>query len=87
MGATTVGELMEELEEYDENTEIRLAIQPSWPFEHTIGSIIEVDLQERREEFVPVSAIMEPEHLVVYLGQGGQIGYLPQPASEELGWK
>jgi hypothetical protein len=32
----TVAELMERLEQYDGAMEVRLAFQPSWPFEHSV---------------------------------------------------
>ena len=37
--AMTVGELIMELESYDENMEVRLAQQPSWAFEYSIGQV------------------------------------------------
>jgi hypothetical protein len=33
----TVGDVIDMLEYYDRNTEIRLATQPSWPLEYAIG--------------------------------------------------
>jgi hypothetical protein len=32
----TVGDLLRELDGLDENIEVRLAMQPSWPFEYSI---------------------------------------------------
>ena len=37
----TVAELMYELEQYDENLEIRLMEQPSWPFEYAINGLVD----------------------------------------------
>jgi hypothetical protein len=40
----TVGQLIAALEEFDESTPVRLAVQPSWPFEHRISSeVVEAD--------------------------------------------
>lgn len=35
----TVNELIEMLEEMPEDAEVRLAIQPSWPFQHDIDTV------------------------------------------------
>lgn len=42
----TVGELMGWLEEMDEDAEVKLAHQPSWPFEYSVDSfdpVVKVD--------------------------------------------
>jgi hypothetical protein len=65
---STVGELIAALENYDDDTPVRLAIQPGWPFEHHCGPIAEDD------------------DGTVWIADGGQIGYLPDPAREALGW-
>lgn len=39
----TVGDLMEMLEGFDPETKIRLAQQPGWPFEYSVGNVVEVD--------------------------------------------
>jgi hypothetical protein len=62
-----VRQLIAELESCDPDCEVRLAIQPSWPFEHSIRSVVEVDLDDQR---------------VVYIGEGRQLGYLPSEAKE-----
>ena len=69
----TVMELMEILEQFDEDAEIRIASQPSWPFENTVS--------------YAYSATDEGE--VVYLAEGAQIGYLPGYIKDKLignGW-
>lgn len=38
-----VRELIEELEQYDDDTEVRLMSQPSWPFEYGIEGVTERD--------------------------------------------
>lgn len=42
-GNMTVAQLIEILEGMDEEAEVRLAIQPNYPFEHGIGEVVEVD--------------------------------------------
>ena len=68
----TVTDLIQALEGCD--PEVRLAQQPTWPFEYAIdptNAAVKVDLDGTS---------------VVYLGQGAQLGYLPQPARQQLGW-
>lgn len=79
----TVGELKEMLEDLDEDIEVRLAMQPAWPFEYDIASleVIEGEITEEVEEegLIPET--------VVYLVEGTQIGYLPSYVAKELGWE
>lgn len=42
----TVGQLLEELENYDPEAKIRWAAQPSWPFEYSLGTVVEVTLAD-----------------------------------------
>jgi hypothetical protein len=65
----TVGELIAELEQYHEDTPVRIAEQPSYPFEHSIGGVGEADLTGGP---------------VVYIAAGKQLGYLPQAAADVL---
>ena len=37
--AMTVSQLMEILQDLDPDTEVRLATQPSWPFEHELAEV------------------------------------------------
>ena len=74
----TVEELICELQEMNPDAEVRLAQQPRWPFEYSIGDIVEVDLEDEDEE--------GESHQVVYLGEGSQLDYLPGQVSQELGW-
>lgn len=37
----TVRDLIEELECFDDDTEVRFLAQPSWPFEYTIEAVVE----------------------------------------------
>jgi hypothetical protein len=72
-------------EEYGEDTEVRLAFQPSWPFEHSIGEVAAVDPSEPHPQMEEDDAPGKTP--VVYLGEGSQLGYLPGAAARELGWK
>jgi hypothetical protein len=70
----TVTDLIQQLEGCDPDAEVRLAHQPTWPFEYAIdpgNAAVEVELDGGP---------------VVYLGEGAQLGYLPQPARQQLGW-
>jgi hypothetical protein len=42
----TVAQLISELEEYNPDAEVRLAFQPSWPFEYGIGDVVGFDPTE-----------------------------------------
>ncbi len=46
----TAAELIELLSGVDPDTEVRLAEQPSWPFEYAIEDVVEVKLGADREE-------------------------------------
>ena len=66
----TVGELIAELEQYDEDATVRFAEQPSWPFKYSI-----------RHE----TAVSE-DGSTVYLVEGEQLEYLPGEIRDQLGW-
>lgn len=78
MPITTVGEMIDELQEHDRNLPLRLAVQPGHAIEHTIAGV--------------VAALVTPDHSgsleteVVYVGAGDQVGCLPRVVSDELGW-
>ena len=80
----TLGDLIGHLEElvelgFDEDkTEVRLAIQPSYPFQHGIDRVTALD-----------AVTLEVDEKIVYIAESGQISeapYLPQAVKEELGW-
>lgn len=82
----TVRELINLLEDYDEHAEVRIAHQPRWPFEYSIGDVVACDGgddDERDDE----DAAGEDGPPVVYIGEGDQLGYLPGAAARELGWR
>lgn len=73
----TIRDLIERLEDFaddfGDDIEVRLAQQPRWAFEYSIGNIAAVeDLQDS-----------DP---IIYIGEGQQLGYLPGDAARELGW-
>ena len=81
-------QLMEELEWAIErnggaDVEVRMAQQPRWAFEYSIADAVVVENKDGEE--VRDSVVGEKE-VIVYLSEGSQIGYLPQNASDELGW-
>ena len=102
----TLGNLIEELQmiadNWGEDVEVRLAMQPSWPFEYSIASVIEIKEtddyddddyspfdkrdDETDEEYFERIEELENAPTVVYLSEGRQIGYLPGNVKNELGW-
>ena len=69
----TVTDLRQALEACDPDAEVRLASQPAWPFEYAIDS-------------TNPAVEVEGDTPVVYLGEGAQLGYLPEPVRHQLGW-
>jgi hypothetical protein len=70
----TVTDLIQQLEACDPDAEVRLASQPAWPFEYATDptkAVVDVEL-----DGIPV----------VYLGEGVQLGYLPEVVRHQLGW-
>ena len=67
----TVGELRAELEQYDDNVNVRLAMQPAWPFEYSIGYDLAFD----------------QENQILYIPEGQQLDYLPGEIRDQLGWR
>lgn len=80
----TLVELIEALEEmaeqYGEDTPVRFASQPSWPFEYDITAV-QVTEPDDNEEWV-----VEDAGPVIYLVEGSQLGYLPPWAKQQIGW-
>jgi hypothetical protein len=80
MGIETVGDLLAALEDYDHDTPIRWAAQPAWPFEYTVGAVVETPADAEGDGTPPT------EEPVVWLVEGEQLGYLPGSAADALGW-
>lgn len=82
-GQMTIEELIAALQEMIEDgvepeTEVRLAMQPSYPFEYSV--------RQRDVIFVEDATVLDRSPGVVYLAEGKQVGYLPGEVRDELGW-
>jgi len=66
----TVGGLIEYLEDLDLEAEVRLAQQPQWAFEYSVGEVAGVETEDGQ---------------VIYIGEGAQLAYLPSAAQQALG--
>ncbi|MBX3045149.1 MAG: hypothetical protein KIT33_15370 [Candidatus Kapabacteria bacterium] len=64
----TVAELIETLQDFDLDMEVRIAHQPNWPFEYSIESIWQDEEGEYSE--------------AIYLVEGSQLGYFTKRAWE-----
>lgn len=74
----TIAELIERLEdardELGEDAEVRLMMQPSWPFEYSIGgSVSSNEIGENNDEDGPY--VPEGGEAVFYLVEGSQLAY------------
>jgi len=95
-----VRDLIDQLKSMNPDAEVRLAIQPSWPFEHSLSREL-IEIAETECEGCDGSGRgyegdschscngtgkteAEP---IVYLAEGNQIGYLPGLVSRGLGWR
>jgi hypothetical protein len=82
---TTVGELVSFLLGYSPNTCVRLAVAPGYPQASTIGAVAcspdDADHDGREPE---LSGELGGER-VLWIGEGTQIGYLPEVARTALG--
>lgn len=76
MSEVTVEELIERLQEMEPGSIVRLATQPSYPFENTVGEIAQGETVS--EDGDPVK--------VIWIGEGEQIGYLNSETRDDLGW-
>ena len=97
-------ELLEMLDDVSDETEIRIADQPAWPFEYVLSQVVSVNIAEEKCDVCSGSGYDDEEkcencdgtgvyreegkedEVIVYLATGTQIGYLPSPATSELGW-
>uniref|UniRef100_UPI000AEC6870 hypothetical protein n=1 Tax=Streptomyces sp. SBT349 TaxID=1580539 RepID=UPI000AEC6870 len=67
----TIGRLIHQLQHHPDDTQIRLALRPDFPFTHHIGPLIDTHLGDTA---------------ILYLPQGDQDGYLPTSVRTTLGW-
>lgn len=66
----TVTELKELLEEYPDELEVRIALQPNYPLESNVAGVVALaDLEDEDDE--PV----DPDDDCLYILEGSQIGY------------
>lgn len=87
MDIRTVADLIDRLREFPEDAEVFLATQPSWPFEHGISDVIGVGNNDKNDDEYDDEYDDDDNSVTrVYLGDGGQIRYLPGDAAKELGW-
>ena len=76
----TVQELIDELEGYDGDAEVRFLAQPSWPFEYTIAAVVEATDQP-----ADLSGYRETPARRVLLVEGRQACYGDKSAFEVAG--
>ena len=76
----TVGDLQRALADYDPDTPIRWAAQPSYPMEYTIGQVV------CTPDDAEGDGTVRHDPPVVWLGERAQVGYLPELAANALGW-
>lgn len=93
MARTTLDALIEQLTDLrDElgtgDVEVRLAQQPRWAFEYSIGEVeaTEAVLVGDPDEDGEPATEADARPPVVYIAEGSQLGYLPAQAAEALGW-
>ncbi|MDT8916054.1 hypothetical protein [Amycolatopsis sp. PS_44_ISF1] len=76
----TVGDLIAALFGYDPATPLRIAAQPGYPMEHLVARVVHTP--DDAESW----GIRPTDPPVVWIGTGGQVGYLPAIAADALGW-
>ncbi|MCE7080153.1 hypothetical protein [Streptomyces sp. ST2-7A] len=67
----TVGRLVQRLRNLDPALPVFLAINPDWPFAHTIAGIVKG---------------VGPAGPVIYIAENGQEDHLPAAVRDELNW-
>ena len=89
-----IAELIEELERvkmtHGEDVEVRLSVQPNYPYEHEIAGVSEPltpwhfgdDEDDRPQE--SRNSDKPLDKTVIYIAEGTQIGYLPSKVTVEL---
>jgi hypothetical protein len=76
----TVQELIDELEGCDDDAEVRLLAQPSWPFEYTIAAVVKA-----RDQPEDLSGYRETPAERVLLVEGRQACYGDRRGFESVG--
>jgi hypothetical protein len=75
----TVNELIEMLQDEDPDAEVRLLMQPSWPFEYSVGGLVRdedapAEGSESYDPETPTDDAEEPRN-IVFLVEGQQLQY------------
>jgi hypothetical protein len=79
-----IDHLSELAEDHGDDTEVRLAQQPNWPFEYAVDEIVAVtNVDDDDDDDADTDAGAET---VVYIGEGAQLGYLSGAATKALDW-
>lgn len=68
-------EFINDSEELDGGTEVAIAVQPSWPFQHSIEQEIYTVTDENGER------------PIIFFAEAGQTCYLPGNVAREIGWR
>lgn len=75
----TIDEMIERLEEYRDSmggeAEVRLVVQPNWPFENQIQGMVSTEEVACEQSAEAGEAEETPEEKVVYIVEGNQMGY------------
>lgn len=83
----TVQDLRDALEGLDPDMPVRIASQPSWPFEYEIAdAVVSNPRDEQDEESIEVGGRFPIDDDTFYLVEGRQIGYLPGMVRDAVGW-
>lgn len=67
----TVGQLIHQLQTLSPDLPVYLAINPDWPFAHTVNRLVEGT---------------SPAGPAVYIAENGQHDYLPTAVQDQLTW-
>ncbi|GAA1215410.1 hypothetical protein GCM10009665_01540 [Kitasatospora nipponensis] len=78
----TVADLITTLTAHDPLAPVRLALSPEWPFEHYVGAITATPHIPPTPDHTETP--QREQRGAVWIGDGGQIGYLPAEAWVEL---
>jgi hypothetical protein len=92
----TVEDLIMLLEDLPPEATVRMAMQPRWPLESEIETVVSVEFEEQPEppeddedwEEDEDGAWVDNDHkgTIVYLGEGTSVGYVSTAAVNQLGW-
>jgi hypothetical protein len=87
---TTLRDLIDALtdlaDHYGDDTEVRLAQQPRWAFEYSIGEVAVANGDDEDDDDDDDGEPAAAAAPVVYIGEGQQLGYLDGAAARALGW-